>query len=314
MLISVVIPMYNEESGAKIFHETLLLPHLKRETSSYEVIYVNDGSKDNTLKVLQEIARTDKKVKLINLSRNFGKEIAITAGIAHATGNATITMDGDGQHPPASIHDFVAAWKKGAQVVIGIRETNQKEGLVKRWGSKVFYKTFNSLSGATIVPRSTDYRLMDAVVRTEFLKCSERQRITRGIIDWLGFRREFVIFHSPARLAGEASYSTRQLFRLALNSFVSLSLKPLLVLSWLGAFITLFSFCTGGLIVLEQYAFGDPWRLHFTGSALLGIFVSFLVGIVITSMGIVAIYLSHIYEQTQGRPLYVTDPTESINV
>lgn len=315
MLLSVVVPMYNESEGVDLFHYKILLPELKKAAkNSFEIIYVNDGSKDNTLELLTKIAKSDTSVRVVNLSRNFGKEIATTAGISVASGKATIIMDGDGQHPPAHIGEFLEKWRNGAQVVVGIRTSNQKEGLVKKWGSKIFYKLFNSISGSEIVPRSTDYRLIDRIVRNEFLRFSERQRITRGLIDWLGFKRDYVEFHAPARIAGEASYKTSQLVRLALNSFVSLSLKPLFIFGWSGVAITSLSLIAGITIFVEQILLGDPLTLNITGSALLGIFISFLVGIVLISQGVMAIYLSHVHGQTQDRPLFVIDTTTSVNV
>ena len=311
--LSVVIPAYNEEEGIKLFHEDLLLPALKACKESFEIIYINDGSSDKTLEELFSIAESGKHIRVLSLSRNFGKEIATTAGISSARGDAIIIMDADGQHPPALIGDFIAKWQGGAQVVVGVRASNQKEGVIKKWGSKLFYRLFNGYSGVEIVPRSTDFRLIDKVVRYEFLKFTEHNRITRGLIDWLGFKRDYIYFDSPARLAGEASYKTSQLVRLAMNSFVSLSLKPLFMLGWTGLFITILSLSTGILIFVEQFILGDPLNLNFTGSALLGIFTSFLIGLVLTSQGILAVYLSHIHTHSQGRPLFIINPAESIN-
>jgi Glycosyltransferases involved in cell wall biogenesis len=309
------VPAYNESEGINDFHSKLLLPVLKKSVKNlYEIIYVNDGSKDDTLAKLNAIAITDKHVKVVNLSKNFGKEIALTAGIANATGDAIIILDSDGQHPPAIIPQFIKKWQAGAQVVIGVRISNTKEGVIKRWGSKMFYQIFNSTSGAEIVPRSTDFRLIDRVVANEFLRLTERNRISRGLIDWLGFERDYIEFDSPARLAGEASYNIRQLVKLAMNSFTSLSLKPLFFFGWLGLFITIFSLFVGIAIFIEQFLLGDPLALNFTGAALLGIFISFLVGIVLTSQGVIAIYLSHVHGQTQGRPLYIVNPKGSQNL
>lgn len=313
-VLSIVVPMYNEAKGALAFHKDILLPELKKLKLSYEVIYVNDGSSDNTLAIATEIAKSDLSVKVVNLSRNFGKEIATTAGISVAQGEATIIMDGDGQHPPSILPEFIKKWQDGAQVVIGVRTTNEKEGLIKRWGSRTFYKLFNATSGAEIVPHSTDYRLINSNVRAEFLKFSERQRITRGLIDWLGFKREYVSFASPARIAGEASYSTSQLVKLAINSFISLSLKPLFFFGWVGVIITILSLLAGIFIFIEQIVLNDPLALNFTGSALLGIFIAFLVGLVLMSQAMLAIYLSHIHAQTQGRPLFVIDTQYSSNL
>jgi dolichol-phosphate mannosyltransferase len=314
MLLSIIVPVYNEQEVIEKFH-SLLLPYIQKVSSgSYEIIYVNDGSKDTTLHLLTQIASDNKHIKVVNLSRNFGKEIATTAGINVATGDATIIMDGDGQHPPKLIDKLVSEWKSGAQVVIGVRNSNQKEGLIKKWGSKLFYKAFNTASGAEIVPRSTDFRLIDKVVRDEFIKFTERQRITRGLIDWLGFKRVYVTFDSPARMAGEASYKTSQLVRLAINTFVSLSLKPLFLFGWIGSLITVLSLGLGLFIIIEQFILNDPLSLNFTGSALLGIFISFLVGLVLISQGMIAIYLSHVHGQTQERPLFVIDPSTSVNL
>lgn len=307
--------MYNESEGAHIFHYDLLLPEVKNTVGkNYEIVYINDGSKDNTLELLLEIAKKDNHVKVVNLSRNFGKEIATTAGIYTATGDIIIIMDGDGQHPPTYIEEFIKKWQSGAQVVVGVRDTNHNEGFLKKFGSKVFYSLFNRTSGAEIVPRSTDFRLITRDVQQEFIRFTERQRITRGLIDWLGFTRDYVHFASPARIAGEASYKTSQLIKLALNSFVSLSLKPLFFFGWMGIIITSISLVIGILIFIEQFIMSDPLDLNFTGSALLGIFISFLVGIVLTSQGIMAVYMSHIHAQTQARPLFVIDKVHSANL
>ena len=315
MLLSVVVPMYNESKGSETFHHDILLPALEKATKgSYEIIYVNDGSKDSTLDKLSSIAKGNSKIKVVNLSRNFGKEIAVTAGIGASTGESTLIMDGDGQHPPALIPQFIEKWQNGAQVVIGIRNSNQKEGNIKKWGSKVFYRISSSVSDNEVIPRATDFRLIDKVVRDEFLLFTERHRITRGLIDWLGFKREYIVFDSPARIAGEASYKTSQLFKLAMNSFVSLSLKPLFFFGWIGAAITTLSFLLGVFIIIEQFTLRDPLNLGFTGAALLGIFVTFLVGIVLMSQAVMAIYISHIHTQAQNRPLFIVDKKTSIGL
>lgn len=311
-LLSIVLPVYNESEGINLFHYDKLEPALNELVEeTYEIIYVNDGSRDNTLTLLTAIADRNKYVKVVNLSRNFGKEIATTAGISVANGDATIIMDSDGQHPPDLIKDFVLQWRQGAQVVIGVRRTNQKEGLLKKWGSKIFYKLFNSTSGSEFIPGSTDFRLIDHVVKVEFLKFTERQRITRGLIDWLGFKRAYISFDAPARIAGQASYTVSQLVKLAMNSFVSLSLTPLFLFGWIGMIITILSFTAGLFIGIEQILLSDPMRLHITGTALLGVFTSFLVGLVLISQGIIALYLSHVHGHSQGRPLFVIDYTSS---
>ena len=314
LLLSVVVPVYNESEGIKLFHDLLTPFAEKKSNNSYEIIYVNDGSKDGTLEILSKISKGNPSIKVVNLSRNFGKEIATTAGISVAVGNATIIMDGDGQHPPALIGDFIKKWNDGAQVVIGVRSSNKNEGFVKKWGSRVFYQLFNSVSGSEIKPRSTDYRLIDKVVRKEFLRFTERQRITRGLIDWLGFKREYITFEAPARIAGEASYKTSQLIKLALNSFTSLSLRPLFFFGWIGAIITAGTILVSLFLVIEYTLFGDVLNVGITNSGILGVLTAFLVGLILTSQGMIAIYLSHVHSQTQARPLFVIDTSTSLNL
>lgn len=311
--LSIVVPAYNEQAGIKEFHQ-LLSHELKSVGEVYEIIYVDDGSHDNTLKNLHDIAKADKAVRVISFARNFGKEMATTAGIEHAKGEAIIIMDGDGEHPPPLINDLIEKWRGGAQVVTGVRRSRQREGVVKKLGSKVFYRMLNSYVNNTMVPGSTDYRLISRDVQTEFLKFSERHRITRGLIDWLGFKQDYVYFDCPERIAGKATYGTSKLVKLAVNSFVSLSLKPLFVFGWIGIIITVLSLLFGLFMLVEQFFLGDPLGLRFTGSALLGILISFLVGLVLSSQGIIAIYLSHVHGQTQGRPMYVVDQRNSIRV
>ena len=314
-MLSFVIPTYNEAEGIETFHKTLLVPNIKKlKDAEYEIIYVNDGSKDATLDLLTTIAKKDKHVKVVNLSRNFGKEIATTAGIFQAVGDATIILDADGQHPPEIFQQFVDKWHNGAQVVVGVRNKEQHVGFIKRTGSKVFYKLFNSTSGAEMVPRSTDFRLIDRDVREEFMKFTERNRITRGLIDWLGFQRDYVYFDSPARIAGQASYKTSQLVKLAINSFTSLSLKPLFMFGWIGGGIIILSVLFGIFIIVEQFILRDPLALHFSGSVILGTFTSFMVGLVLVSQAILAVYISHIHTQTQNRPLFVVDKKKSKNI
>lgn len=322
-VLSIVVPAYNESAGIQTFHETLLLPALAAVTERlaersmgadpYEIIYVNDGSTDNTLEKLQELAQGSTTTRVVNLSRNFGKEIATTAGIEVALGQAVLIMDADGQHPPAYISDFLSRWEAGAQVVVGVR-SNDAGGFFKTQGSRFFYRIFNSISESQTVPRSTDFRLLDRVVVDEFLRFSERNRITRGLIDWLGFKRDYIEFEAPDRLAGEATYSMRKLVGLALNSFTTMSIKPLFAFGYLGLFITLLALIAGLTIIVQQFLMGDPLGWDITGSAMVGILVAFLVGVLLVAQGMLAIYLSHIYVQAQGRPLYVIDRTSSRNL
>jgi glycosyltransferase involved in cell wall biosynthesis len=307
LLLSVVVPLYNESAVLPAFHKSLLESIEKAAGESYEILYCDDGSTDNTDKLVQQWHKHNSKIKLIKLSRNFGKENALSAGIAEAAGQAVIMIDGDGQHPAELIPDFVDAWKQGAQVVVGVRRGGGRGNWSKRSSSRLFYKLFNGLTGQKLLPGSTDFRLIDRAVQQAFVTLGESERITRGLIDWLGFRRQLIYFEQNARADGSPSYSRSQLMRLAANSFVSLSPKPLYLFGYLGMLITLGSFLLGAAVLVEQLLLGDPWNWNFTGTAMLGILTLFLVGIVLLSQGILSLYISHIHSQSKGRPLYVID-------
>ena len=305
-LLSVVVPVYNEEAGLKNFHKDLckiLQKHYKNQT---EIIYVNDGSRDNTAAVL----KTLQDATYLQLSRNFGKEIATTAGIHAAKGQAILTLDGDGQHPVELIPEFVKKWQAGAKVVVGRRIANQKEGLIKRWGSKIFYASYGKVGGVRLTPGATDFRLIDQTVQQEFAKLTERNRITRGLIDWLGYPQTLIDFTAKPRQAGQATYSTRKLVKLALDSAISLSISPLYITAYIGAVVLPLATLLG-IGMLGNWLLGDPLGFHATGSAYLGVMLLFLVGLVLVSQGIIGLYLSHIHTETQARPLYIIDREQS---
>lgn len=314
MKLSVVVPAYNEAVAIRAFHDRLLGPELTKLKIEREVIYVNDGSSDDTLAILTDMAAHDKTIRVVSLSRNFGKELATTAGIAASTGDATIILDADGQHPPRLIGKFIEQWQNGAQVVIGIRGDASDYRLMKRIGSKLYNTFFHSIFDTKMVANATDFRLIDRAVRDEFVKLKEHNRVTRGLIDWLGFKRAYVEFDAPDRIAGAPTYSMGKLMQLAFHSITSLSIRPLLWLIWTGIGVTAIAFLLGIFLLVEQIIMNDPMGLNFTGSALLGVFISFLVGIVLTSEGILGLYIANVQEQSRRRPLYVIDYSHSINV
>lgn len=312
-LVSVVVPAYNEAAGIAAFCTSLLKVLSELSTYDFEIIFVDDGSSDNTNEELHRLARLNKRIRLICLSRNFGKEVATTAGIHAAKGNAIITLDADGQHPVELIPDFLRRWKQGTKVVVGIRTANQREGFVKRIGSKLFYKIFNKTTGSKFVPGSTDFRLIDSCVRTEFIRMDERNRITRGLIDWLGYNQGYIEFVANPRLAGKPGYSFRKLFKLAVDSIISSSTSPLFLAAYLGAVITPLS-----IILLIGMAIDslmhDPLNLHITGSAYGIVLVLLLAGVLLISQGIIGLYLSHIHIEAKARPLYIINRSESIRL
>ena len=220
-------------------------------------------------------------------------------------------LDGDGQHPVELIPEFIKTWLDGNPVVVGIRKSNSKEGMIKKWGSYVFYKTFNKITGQKIPPGSTDFRLIDRSVQQAFIELKDADRITRGLIDWLGFKTAYIEFRAKPRQHGNAGYSIHKLVKLALNSYVGFSNTPLYFFGYLGAAISTLSFIFGIVILIEQPILGDPLSWKFTGTAMLAILIIFLVGIVLMAQGILAIYVSTIHNQTKQRPLFIVDIANS---
>lgn len=305
-VLSVVVPVYNESAGLLAFHESLLQVVEQACPQAYEIIYCDDGSRDNSVAFIKDLQKYNPRIKLLKLSRNFGKEIATTAGIDHATGQAIITLDADGQHPVELIPQFIDRWKAGSRVVIGIRTGNQQEGFIKRLGSKLFYRLFTRLTGINLVAGSTDFRLIDASVQREFMRMTERNRITRGLIDWLGYERAYIAFVANPRLTGKAGYSFGKLLKLAIDSVVSLSISPLYITAYIGAVVLPAAILIGMGMLINLFA-NDPLHLRATGSAYVMVLLLFLVGVLLVSQAIIGLYLSHIHAETQNRPLYIID-------
>ena len=234
--ISVIVPIYNEAPNiGKLY--LAIDSVFKKIEHAYELVLVNDGSTDTSEKVLNECSHKNKHVVVLHLARNFGKEVALTAGLHHAKGDAAIMIDADLQHPPKYIPEFIKKWQAGADVVIGVRSQSGKAGHFHHLASVLYYKILSILSDVPVMPHATDFRLIDRQVIDQFGRFTERNRILRGLIDWLGFRRDYVYFAADQRNAGAKSYSTRKLIKLAVSSFVSMSMAPLKFASWLGVFI-----------------------------------------------------------------------------
>lgn len=310
-LISLVVPLFNESAGLEMFNESLR--EVLDKHYNYEVIYCDDGSSDKTTQIVKNLCKNNPKIKLLRLSKNFGKEIATTAGIHHANGAAILTLDADGQHPVELIPEFINRWKAGCKVVVGLRTENQKEGFVKNFGSKLFYGIFMRSTNIHIVPGTTDFRLIDRSVQQEFKLMTERNRITRGLIDWLGFDKEYIRFKAKPRAAGKPTYSFKKLFKLAIDSVISLSISPLYITSYIGAVVLPGSLLLG-LFMTINFALNDPFHIKATATAYLAVLLLFLVGVLLVSQGIIGLYLSHIHAETQNRPLYVIDKGNSLGI
>jgi len=305
-LISFVIPLHNEASNLE-WHYKHIVEFMHGKPLAYELRYVDDGSKDASLDILKKLhAQDPSHVHYVSFSRNFGKEAATSAGLQSAKGDAMVIMDGDGQHPLETVDTFIAQWQAGAQVVIGVRETNQKEGVVAKTGSKTFYQLLKMLdSDQEVVSKSTDFRLLDRQVVDEFNKLTERNRIARNLIDWLGFRRAFVPFHALERHGGEPAYSFEKRFKLALDGLIKHSTKPLKFIGGLGFIIATLSALAAIAVIVETYLLGDPLNLSITGTGILALMLSFMVGIVLICQGLLALYLEDVFHETQNRPLFI---------
>lgn len=308
-LISIIVPVYNEKDSVPVFFEEFKkINNSLKDKYSFELVFVNDGSKDESINELYKVDQnnnTEITIKIVDFARNFGKEVALTAGIENCSGDAAIMIDADLQHPIELIPEFIAKWESGFDVVVGIRKTNKKEGFIKKFGSKMYYSIMNAISDTKITPKATDYRIIDRSVIESFLKFTEKKRMTRALIDWLGFKRDFIYFDANERKFGKASYNVIKLFRLAINSFITHSLFPLKITGYLGAFI-MFGFGGFGLFLfIGRYFTKNDFALSFTGSALVAIFNAFLIGIVLSALGLIALYIANIDNEVKNRPLYV---------
>jgi dolichol-phosphate mannosyltransferase len=300
-LLSIIVPVYNEEKNIPLFYEKIQVI-LDKLNYAWEIVFVNDGSCDKSILELSNISEKDSRVQVIDFSRNFGKEIAVTAGINNCQGVACIILDADLQHPIEKIPEFIEKWEAGAEVVVGVRKKNKGEGFVKKIGSYFFYKMINRISDMEIVTRATDYRLIDRVVIDAFNQLTEKNRMTRALIDWLGFRREYIYFEANERIHGVPAYSFWKLVRLAFNSMIAFSLFPLKLAGYLGVIITFFSGLLGIFIMIDRYITRE---LNFSGSVILAVVILFLIGVVLVCLGLIALYIANIHAEVTNRPMYI---------
>jgi polyisoprenyl-phosphate glycosyltransferase len=308
-LISIVIPVFNEEKNIPLIFKEVKNVFSALSQYDLEIIFVNDGSADNSLLEILKLSREDNRVKGLDFSRNFGKEPATSAGCHFARGDAVITMDADLQHPPSLILQFLKLWEDGAEVVYTVRKENRGAGWFKKLSSKIFYFIFNKVSEVQTESGTTDFRLMDKRVVEVFRRFPERERMFRGMIDWMGYKRKKVEFIANDRINGKANYSYKKLFRLALNSFTSFSLLPLRLAGYIGMIIILVSGLLLAAMLVTRW-FIDPGM--FTPIAILGVSNLFLIGIVLISLGFIALYIARIHSEVINRPLYIV--REKVNI
>jgi Glycosyltransferases involved in cell wall biogenesis len=299
-LISIVIPMYSEEN---LIHECYrrVKSVVENNKLNYEMIFINDGSKDKTLEKLKEVCNIDENCKVIDFSRNFGHQIAITAGINNAKGDAVVVIDGDLQDPPELIINMIEKWEQGYDVVYGKRTERKGESLFKLITAKYFYKFLGYMSDINIPRNTGDFRLMDRAV-VEYLKnMPEKNRFIRGMVSWIGFKQTYVEFERDKRLNGYTKYSLKKMIKLAEDGIISFSTKPIKFIIKLGIII---EFISSVLLIYGLINNSDHTLILFS-------MVAFFIGIQVISLGIIGLYVSRIYEESKDRPLYVVK--EKIN-
>jgi polyisoprenyl-phosphate glycosyltransferase len=301
-LISIVLPCYNE---AKLLPETYgRLAELAQqiETERFEFIFVDDGSRDETPKLLHEMSLADPRVRGIRLSRNFGHQVATTAGLEHATGDAVVIMDADLQDPPELIVQMHARWREGFAVAYGEREERAGETRFKVWSSRVFYRLVNRLSPTPIPMDAGDFRLMDRSVVEALLQMPERDRFLRGMVSWVGFRQVAVPYRRQSRFAGETKFPLVKMLRLAADAVFSFSFTPLRLAVWIGFFVIGLALL-GILWAVILRFFYDP-SYWVRGWASLFVAILFMGGVQLISLGIIGEYVGRIYGEVKQRPLY----------
>jgi dolichol-phosphate mannosyltransferase len=300
-LISVVVPSFNEEEVIVAAYRRLVEVLETLPRADFELVFVDDGSRDRTLEILRTLQAMDRRVRVVALSRNFGHQLAVTAGLEHATGDAVVLIDADLQDPPEVIEEMLRRWRRGADVAYGVRAEREGETAFKLWTAKAFYRSINRVSDVTIPLDTGDFRLMDRAVVDALLSMPERDRFVRGMVAWLGFRQEAVLYKRSARLAGRTKYPLKKMLRFALDGILSFSLVPLRLAIWMG-------FATAGVAVLGlAYALVlRVWtNIWVPGWTLLFIACSSIGGIQLVFLGVLGEYVGRIYGEVKRRPLYV---------
>lgn len=302
-LISIVVPMYFEEEVAEECYRRLTLAAVENNLK-YELIFVNDGSTDRTLEILERLARKDKHVKIISFSRNFGHQIAVTAGINRAKGDAVVVIDADLQDPPELIPRMVMLWKNGYDVVYAKRRKREGETWFKLVTAKLFYRILNRLTNVKVPFDTGDFRLIDRKVVDALNKMPEQNRFVRGMVSWAGFRQIPVEYDRNERYAGETKYPLKKMIKFALDGIFSFSSKPLKLVEYMGV-LTVFT----ALCIFVFLAVGSILgkATLFTGWTSIMTMLTFLGGVQLLSIGVIGEYVVRTYDESRSRPLYIVD-------
>ena len=300
--LTVIIPVLNEaESIAPLLAR--LVPILNRCVASYEIVFVDDGSTDATLMAIARAHETDPSVGAISLSRNFGKEVAIAAGLDHARGAASVIIDADLQHPPEMIETFVARWREGYKNVYGQRVDRSDDSALRRALTQRFYRIFGSVGETRLPEGAGDFRLLDAQAVAALRALRERARFNKGLYAWIGFKSIGVPFDVETRAFGQSKFSYRKLTRFALDGLMSFSTLPLMVWTYVGTIISVIAMATAVYFVGATLISGTD----VPGFASLIVSITFLAGIQLLSLGVLGEYIGRIFAEVKGRPLYIVE-------
>ena len=304
MEISIVVPLYNEEKNIRLMHDRLVSSILKI-TSNFEIIYVNDGSKDNSFLELVKLSKEDERVKYINFSRNFGHQIAVTAGLDYSKGAAVVIIDGDLQDPPEVIPEMYAMYKEGFEVVYGQRLKRKGDNFFKKITAKYFYRILKKITSINIPLDTGDFRLIDQKIVKDLKNMPEQNKFLRGQIAWLGYRQTSIFFERDERKFGETGYPFSKMLKFALDGITGFSDVPLQFVTKTGIFISFISF----LVIL--YAIFSHFILERTITGWTSLIISsmFIGGVQLISVGIIGEYISRINKNVQSRPLYIVSET-----
>jgi dolichol-phosphate mannosyltransferase len=300
--VEIIIPVYNEETGIQAFHHQLseVVDELPIQI---KFTYVNDGSSDDSQSVLEGLVISDERVKVIELSRNFGHQAAITAGLDQANADAVITMDGDGEHPPEKLLEMLKLAQSGYEVIIAQRLENQKASIFKRWTSNTFYWLINRIGDTRIQPGAGDFRLITRNVLVALKNLHEYHRFLRGMVAWMGYRTVILPYTPARRIAGKSKFSVKKMLKLAMNAIFSFSLVPLYIAISLGGIFLLLALAEA-IYVLRFWLLGMETGLAQGWSSLM--FVLLIVGgTIMVTLGIIGIYLGFIFQEVKGRPVYL---------
>lgn len=308
--ISVVIPMYYEEEVAEICYNRVstILKSLS-DKYEYEIIFVNDGSKDKTLSILRNIADNDNCVKIISFSRNFGHQAAVTAGIKYVTGDAIVIMDADLQDPPELIPEMLKLWEDGNEVIYGKRKTRKGESVFKLLTAKMFYSFLNTMSEVEIPKNTGDFRLVDRKVIDVINGLPEHNKFLRGLFSWVGFEQKAFLYDRPKRELGETKYPLKKMLKLASDGILSFSSKPMKLVGGLGILSILFSVV---VLVYSLFSYFCKWNNLTPGWTSIMVCITFFAGVQLLSLWIISEYISRIYDESKGRPEYIIK--EKVNI